>query len=38
MAEVNNASVLATLQDKFGDAIEHAYEPYGMLTVFVKRE
>jgi NADH-quinone oxidoreductase subunit C len=38
MAEVNNASVLATLQEKFGDAIEHAYEPYGMLTAFVKRE
>lgn len=38
MAEVNNASVLETLKANFGDAIEHAYEPYGMLTVFVTRD
>jgi NADH-quinone oxidoreductase subunit C len=38
MAEVNNATVLNTLKEKFGDDILHAYEPYNMLTVFTNRE
>lgn len=35
---LDNATVLNTLKEKFADAIEHAYEPYGMLTLIVKRE
>lgn len=35
---LDNATVLNTLKAKYADAIEHAYEPYGMLTLIVKRE
>lgn len=35
---LDNATVLNTFKEKFGDAILHAYEPYGMLTAIVERE
>lgn len=38
MAQLDNATVLNMLKQKFGNAIVHAYEPYGMLTAVVARD
>lgn len=38
MAELTNNAIAEKLQATFGEAIEHTYESYGMLTVFVAKD